>query len=211
MKDKQYKDDRGPDWDGLPMFGGGGGEPPDPPEPPAEIPDGFSGSTRGHGWSYSIANKNLDLKNGDICGCCGKNAYLHRGTLNSSLVRAMIALYQLSRGKPWVFQYRCSPKVKDLIKANCLGDGRYWGVVTDGGKRNAYYALTQKGVDFIQGKIKLPYNILTYNNYLVAFDEKKMWSVSDAIKEHFDLDNLFYYPEGTGLTEEELNNGKGVK
>lgn len=115
-----------------------------------------------------------NFKNGVNCPCCGQLVKLYTRKLNSGMAMALIHIYKQG---DWV-------DVKDYLRKNSLKNNhdwtllRYWGLIEEfkgkvdpNKKNNGVWRITQKGVSFIENKIKLKSHIIIYNNKLTGYSD----------------------------------------
>lgn len=115
-----------------------------------------------------------NFEKGTDCPCCGQHVKLYKRKLNSGMVMALIHIYKQG---DWI-------NVKDYMRKNSLPNNhdwtllRYWGLieesnekVEEGKKKNGVWRITEKGVKFIEKKIKLNSHILIYNNKFTGYSD----------------------------------------
>jgi len=58
-----------------------------------------------------------------------------------------------------------------------------------GDPSNGYYKITQKGKDFVEGKVTVRKNVLTYNKEFLGYSGEEI-HIQDAFNEYFDYDKM---------------------
>lgn len=144
------------------------------------------------------------LNKGTKCLCCGLRTQLYTRSLTSSMVYGLILLYKESQG--WIEQGKPDPFVhlETLFKESAIPSSiradvvkaKFWGFIQargekkdDGNPNDGYYALTQKGTQFILGKILVQKSVKIYNNTFYGFDGPEI-DVWGAIKNKFSYKDL---------------------
>lgn len=130
------------------------------------------------------------VETGASCPCCGQFAKIYDRTINSGMARSLIAMYRVAPDGGWVH-------LPTQIGARSREEGklRYWDLVeektdlrTDGG-RAGYWRLTEMGVAFVKGVIKV-------EKYARVFDGKllrltgPMIGIREALTDKFDYEEL---------------------
>lgn len=145
-----------------------------------------------------------NLREGVICPCCGQNAKIYKRKFNSWMARAMVAFYQHIGMKPGWFHAITVLTDRRFYKFginNSCGDyGKlvYWNLLEDaaghredGNPENGYYRMTQKGVDFVLGKIQIKKYLYLYNDTpLEVEDNEEKISIREAMGESFNYNEL---------------------
>jgi hypothetical protein len=60
---------------------------------------------------------------------------------------------------------------------------------TNGAKHAGLWMITKLGLDFAENKIVVPYTAYEYRSEVLGFDQK-MVGIKDALKKHFNYDEL---------------------
>ena len=127
-----------------------------------------------------------DRDQGCQCPVCDQYVKLYKRNFNSAMSVAMIKIYQAFDKDPdleWlkVEDYlKADPKLPSTIRGD-FAKGVYWNLLdkqdgerTDGSKRIGYYKITQKGKDFVCGKVAIPKWVRLYNNEVLGFAEERV-------------------------------------
>lgn len=150
-----------------------------------------------------------NLERGTHCPCCQQYARNYKRKLNSGMARSLIHIYnwytQQKTRKPFLH-------VKDYLRENALHNShdwtllKYWDLLElkkeereDGSSRNGYYRITQKGILFVEGKIKVWDHIYIYNNEVQGFSQDTL-TIKQALGNKFDYAELMGYKTFAGDT-----------
>ena len=135
----------------------------------------------------SYLRKKLDK--GITCPCCNQTVKMYKVKLTTGMAQVLIKFY---KNKGW------KHPIEDFKTIN--GDYaklRHWGLVEKHGgehesdvKSNGLWRITLKGIDFIQGSVKVPEKIKLYNNNFYGFDGDKMITIRQALGNKFDFEEL---------------------
>jgi len=136
------------------------------------------------------------MKNGGVkCPCCGKKAKIWTRGITSSMAKSLINLvrrYLKERKAYHISQFYAK------TSGSWGGDFalmRHWGLIEGvydpkTGKRiQAMWTPTDKGIDFVLGKIRVIRSADTYNGKILAWSEDKV-DIRDALGNKFDYDKL---------------------
>lgn len=143
-------------------------------------------------------------KEGTDCPCCGQHVQLYDYKLFATSAFALMKLYSLSEERPDIYFHisEYAEASKGSPRAPHFAELRFWGLISkqensDPTKKSSgYWCITQKGREFVEGKILLPSRILVYNNKFQGFSDK---ASSIPIQEA--LGNKFDYAELMGRTD----------
>lgn len=123
-----------------------------------------------------------------VCPCCRRKAKVYKRALNSGMIRVLLKIARACSGRDWVhvhdiFQgggqkHRDWPLLKhwNLVEPQTLRTGEK--------NSRGYWKLTDKGRDFLQGKIRVPSHVFVYNNTPVGFESKDV-TAQEALGEPF--------------------------
>ena len=138
---------------------------------------------------------------GAICDCCHQTVKLYKRKMAGMAVRELIDLFKITDLNNPEFFHRS--KFIKTVYYSC-GDWaklRHWGLISEkqnedsSKKSSGEWRITEKGIDFVMGKIKVPSHIYIYNKEtynLVGAPESENIGVVEA------LGNKFNYPELMG-------------
>lgn len=98
------------------------------------------------------------------CGCCGAHNVEHKHSLNAVMRRGIVALY-LAGGSA----HYTEMGLDDSEKAN-LRKFRYFGMIDPIGDHTGRYELTERGRDFVEGRLSVPKIAWTFRNVVQKWD-----------------------------------------
>lgn len=129
------------------------------------------------------------LLDGAPCPLCDQHAQMYRRKITSTMARALIAAWTKA-GIDWVHL----PSVVGALRAD-EAKLAYWGLIEeersireDGG-RAGYWRVTDAGVDFVHGRLKVPKFALVYNGRCFGHEGDQV-SIEDCLGQRFRLDEL---------------------
>ena len=137
----------------------------------------------------------MDKQNGYTCECCGQYVKEYKRRLYKSPVLALINLYKLDRLEPNLYHH--IQEIGATI-GNGIGDfakARYWGLITampnddEDKKTSGYWAITRRGRQFVQGRLRLFKYCHVYNSEVVRFSGDTIY-VQDALGVKFSYKEL---------------------
>ena len=138
---------------------------------------------------------------GGRCPCCRRWGKINGYQVNSTQTRGMIWMLKNFRKSAWVDLGKAP---KWILRSKAMATLHHWGLLetktkTDEDKRGSgLWRLTQRGRDFVYGRIKLPKHAFVFDNKLIKFSKEQV----DVIKT---LGKKFSYEELMNTTY------KGVK
>lgn len=126
------------------------------------------------------------------CPCCGQLVKRYQYPINSSIATTLISMFQLHyAGHNWVH-------VNTQIRPTSGGYfslAQKWGLIVgdkndDSKKRvSGRWALTQKGIDFVTGKILVPKYVYSYDKRTLDFSDEHI-TIQEALGKEFDYTEL---------------------
>lgn len=144
------------------------------------------------------AKKHLraNWQKGVDCPCCGQLVKLYKRPMASTMARGLIELYKLDRKHP--NQYFHIRQIGNVV----VGGGDfaklvYWGLIveqqkdeSDDTKRTSgFWAITQKGRDFVNVKITVPSHVNVFDGKTFGFSEKHV-TIQHALGKKFNYAEL---------------------
>jgi hypothetical protein len=136
------------------------------------------------------------MEDGTDCPACEQFVKLYKRKLNSSMSVTLLELYRKTH------KTRSYIHVNELEEYKNLNGGgfatlKHWGLIEECPKDHAefhkkssgYWKITQKGVDFCEGKIKVKQHVLIYNQKAVGFSEEEI-SITESLKDNFNYSEL---------------------
>ncbi len=140
-------------------------------------------------------------KKGAVCPCCDQLAKRYKRKLNSSMAYALLLIYRhFKTHTDWLHVPEYLEEVCNTGPTKRGGDWAkmvHWGLIvgkddetrTDGSKRTGFYKITQKGIDFVRGRIRVPKYAHLYAAKCIALSPDDT-SISEALGSRFNYSEL---------------------
>lgn len=137
-------------------------------------------------------------KKGVDCPVCNQRVQIYERLIYSSLALSLIRLYWLTRENPNKPYFHISDFTIDgKTIAGDFSKFRYWGLAVEKEKdasdttrrTSGYWAITEKGKDFLLGKISVPKRAVIYNSRCLGFSEEKA-TIQEALGKDFNYQDL---------------------
>ena len=105
-------------------------------------------------------------EDGIECPCCGRYVRVHKRKMNSSMTRALIWLVLYwAKHQDWVDVPTVAPSW--LLRTKQLSICEWWGLIErmdkdpddTARKHSGYWRPTQRGVDFVYGRVSIPSHV----------------------------------------------------
>jgi len=159
-------------------------------------------------WTVAQARQHLiqNRKEGTRCLVCQRPAKIYRRVLNGTMSYVLILLYKQHKlcGPQWIHVVDFLGKVylpNEEIRAKLVkGDWpkmRWWQLIIekpgdqpDGNPCSGYWAITQAGIDFVEGKSKLAARVFEFRSQLMGWDTTKFVNIQQALKSKFNYAEL---------------------
>jgi len=132
---------------------------------------------------------------GCVCPCCNQNAKVYRRSLNSTMARGLIWLYQLDpEGKMWTDVPKQGPKWL-VSKGGTFALLAHWGLIEtaenfDKSKRTSgMWRITPLGRQFVERRVQLPSHVYLYAGKVQHFDLRKIY-IDAALGTRFNYDQM---------------------
>lgn len=128
---------------------------------------------------------------GGHCPCCKRFGKYNGFTITHKNAQALVWIYQSAAVDGWVNTAKNAPR--EFMRAKTFTNMRYWGLIEAHPndrkevKGSGYWRITQKGVDYIHGKMRLPKKVFIYNRKLVGYGEQQVY-FKECFKEYFNLE-----------------------
>ncbi len=138
---------------------------------------------------------------GTHCPACAQKVKLYKRKLTSGMAVALIRLYEASNADPYNFVH--------ITKLGHLNGGEFaqlkrWGLIEEADNKDEFkrtsgmWAITEKGMRFVRGTVKVDKYIYTYNGKTI-----RVINVSDETTDIYNaLGNKFNYSELMGFKVE---------
>jgi len=127
---------------------------------------------------------NQNIENGYTCPCCNRYTKIYKRVFNTGMAYFLSNLYKKTMENKVGFY--CANEIVNNTKGLDYGVLVHFGVIKKVGKSS--YAITKKGIEFIEGKAQVSKYVILQNNKLV--DCVGELSFKDAWKEKFDIKNI---------------------
>jgi hypothetical protein len=135
---------------------------------------------------------NTNMDKGCYCPCCNQNVKLYKRPVNATMALILINLSKIS--------------LSEFVHASKLYEGfghlggdfpklKHWQLIEempndDNTKKNSgSWRITDKGVGFLLGDVKIPKYIITYNNECLGFSGEEI-DINVALGEKFNYSEL---------------------
>jgi hypothetical protein len=134
----------------------------------------------------SWVNKNSDT--GAICPCCNRLVKVYKRKLNSGMTQELIALYLLSLNDTKTEYYHHTKFAK--VSGGELSKLIHWGLVCEkennieDKKTSGFWGITEKGILFVQNKIKVEKYIYLLDAKLISISQETT-SVKESLGDKF--------------------------
>ena len=112
--------------------------------------------------------RNKIMGKGCYCPVCDRWTKCYRNRFYSLMARQLIWLYQQPHNK---FRHAPTKMPRAIVTGGKIGYLEFWGLAKRSAIRQGYWRITQEGVDFVEGKIKIRKYIYMYNKKLIEFSE----------------------------------------
>lgn len=140
-------------------------------------------------------NNRDNFEKGTECWCCGQFVKLYGHTINSQMAKCLVQMFALEQQEEhdeWIHV------LQELRPSNRMYSlARHWGLIEARGdegeqKSSGYWRLTQKGRNFVEGKIKVAKHAYIFNDKVFALDPETE-DIWEALDNKFDYKELMTY------------------
>ena len=129
------------------------------------------------------------VEHGAPCPCCTQYAKIYKRKLNSGMARSLIVMYRRA-GTNWLY-------IPTEVGSRSREEGKLvcWQLVQeadqsrDDGGRAGWWRLTNHGVWFVTGRIKVPSHARIYNGRCLGLTGELV-SIRDCLGKRFNYDEL---------------------
>lgn len=137
-----------------------------------------------------------ELDKGTRCPCCDRFSKRYRRKLNSGMARVLIWLVRETErsGDEWIDVPARAPAW--VLRSNESGKMAWWGLVEvrenesdPSRKTTGDRKVTQKGFDFVYGRVTVPARVILYNDACEGFDGEDI-TIKDALGKKFSYAEL---------------------
>ena len=136
------------------------------------------------------------------CPVCNQFVKLYKRKLTSSMAYALILIHWYFKNNPeekWLHVEKYLKSIES-VPHPIRGDFhklRYWKLIEkkkgekeDGNPDVGYYAITDKGKEFVEKKIQVPKHVYIYNSEVKGFNEDVEIDIQNALGSKFQYDEL---------------------
>jgi hypothetical protein len=142
-------------------------------------------------------------KPGAVCPCCDQLVKHYPRSIHSSMALTLILVARRSKGFVHVARLLASLDLKPELMAAIAGGGdfsklRFWNLIeaqpgdrADGSNRNGFWRVTPLGVDFVNGRVKVPRTVWLFDNQAIGFEDvSDVIGIRDCLGDRFDYRKL---------------------
>lgn len=142
-----------------------------------------------------------NIEHGVICPCCSQYVKIYERSITSSMAQALILIYKYFRAhqtEKWlhVQDYLKKLDIPAPVMSGDVSKLKFWGILLpqdgtrdDGSKRIGFYSITQKGREFVEGRITVPEKARIYNQRFLGFAGREV-SIREILNEGFNYADL---------------------
>jgi hypothetical protein len=136
------------------------------------------------------------MDKGTYCPCCGRYAKVYRRKLTSAMARDLIYFYRHSVENPGWFH--ALTVLNDFrVQRSDYDKLVHWGFLEkkgeakeDGNPSSGYFRITQRGCDFVEGRLRVPSHIQVFHKEFYGYAVGGTVSIREALENHFNYDEL---------------------
>jgi len=134
-------------------------------------------------------------RQGTTCPCCGSYVKVYARRITGKMVANLSGLYYLSKGsKGQYFHTKDILKASQTIQTGDFPKLRFWGLVakletSDNVKGSGYYGITDRGMKFLKGNLKVPEKMYIFQNDVLGHSDK-MVGISDCKGVKFNFEDI---------------------
>lgn len=144
---------------------------------------------------YEFHRRIWETTEGIYCPVCERSGKMSKCPISKPMANCLIWLYRnTTEYRPVHFNEK-APRV--LVKAACVGKLKHWGLVeqlrnpADPAKlKSGYVRITPAGREFVEGAKVTKYRYLYNNQCYGEPDDNPLITISDALKEPFDIRDI---------------------
>jgi hypothetical protein len=148
------------------------------------------------------------MANGTRCPCCGQQMRIYKYCITGEMARVLLFLYRLFSEYP-----NCQPVHLESVLRKVYGTKmprgnkhsllRHWGLIGRSETRyskhlkqrtGGCYTITEKGIDFSKGNIKIPKWIYVYDNVCLGVSLEESVNIVQTIGQKFSLSDCLSEP-----------------
>lgn len=125
------------------------------------------------------------------CPCCDQMVKIYRRQVYAEMAKFLTQIYR-GAGREWCHTPSLVPELRGGDTAKLV----HWGLIEsmpgereDGSKRTGWWRVTEKGEQWLHGRVSIPKYALIYNGEFLGFDGGPV-TIHDALGERFDYREL---------------------
>lgn len=128
-----------------------------------------------------------DLAEGEAvyCLCCGSTNRVYARGLSAVMARTLVELY---KALPHTLTSATITKRTGQTGGGDTSKLVYWGLIEAWPEHS--WKITDRGIQFLRGNIRLPHKALIYHDTLIGFDTSIEVTIRDLIGKNFSLDEV---------------------
>jgi len=138
-------------------------------------------------WFNKTLNEGVQV----VCPCCYDESQIYKRSFSAGMALSLLIFYKdlLRSGKDWIH-------IKDIHDHRFHMNHeharlRHWGVIKKHQDLKATWKMTDKGIAFIKGEIRIPEFIVEYRSELLRYEGREVLFRDCLSKDNwFDLDQL---------------------
>lgn len=139
----------------------------------------------------------INFEKGATCPCCGQLVKRYSRPFHATMALTLIRLYQLCSKENDYYHVKQIVRGISDTGTNDFSKLRYYGLVIEKPKdandtktrTSGFWTITDKGRDFVEGRISVPQRLVLYNKKSLGFEGKEIF-IKQALGEKFDYDQL---------------------
>lgn len=140
------------------------------------------------------------LEQGAVCPCCGRFNKLYARKINSSMAWVLMLVYDYYKKEKNLRKWlKVESYLKELpaVPTSLRGDFpklRYWGLIIQNpneieGVKTGLYKITERGINFCEGRIKVSKIAFVHNKVVKSFSEEQI-DIVEALGDRFSYKEL---------------------
>lgn len=126
------------------------------------------------------------------CPCCQRYARVYKRPLNYSMAYALMLIYEyFADHSDWLHVPTYLNGKGVVARGGDWAKMVYWGLIVGSGgiradesKRVGNYKITEKGINFVEGRISVPSYVVVYNARVIGKSDSEIY-IHQALGEHF--------------------------
>jgi len=141
------------------------------------------------------------LTEGANCPCCGQLSKVYRRKLYGSMAASLLHFYKNFDTQTYTHKRdilaladKTFPTLSTTLGGGDFAKLMFWGLLEqkpaeENNRGSGYWRVTEKGSDFVNGKVKIPSHVMIYNGDFLGLDGDDV-SIQDCLGEKFSYTEL---------------------